>query len=220
MSSIDRGRTPLQWDELLLGGLGAMCAGVFTNPLEVVKTRIQLQGELRARGHYTRHYRNVFQAFYAMARAESFTSLQKGLHPALWYQFIMNGCRFGAYQVFDNMGFTRDRNGDVVFYKSIACGVCSGTLGSFLGSPFYLVKTHLQTRSNSHIAVGHQHQHSSLFEGFRSIYGAHGVPGLWRGAVASMARVSVGGSIQLTSFATTKTFMHKYGVRMLLQTCK
>lgn len=63
----------------MLGGLGAVCAGVFTNPLEVVKTRIQVQGELRARGQYTVHYRNVLQAFYAIARAESLSSLQKGI---------------------------------------------------------------------------------------------------------------------------------------------
>lgn len=205
-----------QWEEYFLGGLGAACAGVFTNPLEVIKTRIQLQGELQARGHYTVHYRNVFHAFYAVARAESLVSLQKGLVPALWYQFIMNGCRFGAYQVFDNHGFTRNKEGDVVFYRSIICGVSSGVLGSFLGSPLYLVKTHLQSRSGADIAVGHQHSHSSMTEGFKSIYSQYGIRGLWRGSVASMTRVSVGGSIQLTSFATVKTFFHKSGVSVLL----
>ncbi len=83
----------------MLGGVGAACAGLFTNPLEVIKTRIQLQGELQARGQYTVHYRNVFHSFYAVARAESLVSLQKGLVPALWYQLLMNGCRFGLYQV-------------------------------------------------------------------------------------------------------------------------
>lgn len=82
-----------QWEEYLLGGLGAVCAGIFTNPLEVIKTRIQLQGEMKARGQYTIHYRNVFHAFYAVAKAEGLVSLQKGLVPALWYQFLMNGCR-------------------------------------------------------------------------------------------------------------------------------
>ena len=36
--------------EFLLGGLATSGAGVFTNPLEVVKTRMQLQGELKVRG--------------------------------------------------------------------------------------------------------------------------------------------------------------------------
>lgn len=201
-----------QWDEYMLGGLGAVMAGFFTNPLEVIKTRIQLQGELQARGHYTVHYRNVFHAFFTVAKNESFVSLQKGLVPALWYQFIMNGCRFGIYQVYDNLGFTRNKDGDVVLYKSILCGVCSGLIGSFLGSPLYLVKTHLQSKSDSFIAVGHQHNHSSMSEGFRVIYNKHGIVGLWRGSVASITRVSVGGSIQLTSFSMIKSFLVKKGV--------
>ena len=35
------------WAECLTGGLAACCACVFSNPLEVVKTRMQLQGELQ-----------------------------------------------------------------------------------------------------------------------------------------------------------------------------
>jgi len=109
----------IDWDELCLGGLGAVGACVFTNPLEVIKVRIQLQGELQARGQYMVHYRNVLHAFLRMAKKESITSLQKGLLPAFCYQFIMNGCRFGAYQTFDNNGFFRNSNGDIILPKSI-----------------------------------------------------------------------------------------------------
>ncbi|KAH9425228.1 hypothetical protein DERP_014665 [Dermatophagoides pteronyssinus] len=206
---MDQKRVVIQWDELMLGGVGAAVAGFFTNPLDVIKTRIQLQGELQARGHYQVHYRNVFHGFYQMARNESFVSLQKGFVPAIWFQFLMNGCRFGLYQVCDNLQLTRNNKGDVIFYRSIICGVGSGMIGSFIGSPFYLVKTHLQSQSESSIAVGHQHKHTSMMGGFRSIYQQNGVKGLWRGSVASMTRVSVGGSIQLTSFATVKTYLDK-----------
>jgi len=40
-----------------MGGMAAVGAGVFTNPLEVVKIRMQLQGELQAKGQYSVHYR-------------------------------------------------------------------------------------------------------------------------------------------------------------------
>jgi len=54
--------------ECILGAAAASSACLFTNPLEVAKTRMQLQGELKARGEYARHYKNVFQAFYTIAR--------------------------------------------------------------------------------------------------------------------------------------------------------
>ncbi|KAF7496657.1 Solute carrier family 25 member 35 [Sarcoptes scabiei] len=201
----------IQWDELLLGGIGAACAGVFTNPLEVIKTRIQLQGELRSRGQYTVHYRNVFQAFFAVVKNENLFSLQKGLVPAIWYQFIMNGCRFGLYQVCDNLKFTRNHNGEIVFVKSIACGIGSSVVGAFIGSPLYLVKTHLQSKSDSMIMVGHQHGYTSMTKGLKHIYRTDGILGLWRGSLASIIRISIGGSIQLTSFNSVKTYLSKKG---------
>lgn len=212
MSSQGTVKNIVQYEELLLGGLGAVCAGVFTNPLEVIKTRIQLQGELRARGHYAVHYRNVFQAFYAVAKAESLVSLQKGLVPALWYQFVMNGFRFGTYQVFDNNGFIRNQHGDVLVHRSVIASICAGGLGTFLSNPFFLVKTHLQSKSDSVIAVGHQHSHSSMSQALRNIFREHGIAGLWRGSTAAILRCAVGGSVQLTSFASVKTHINKSGV--------
>lgn len=40
-------------------------------------------------------YRNVLHAAWTIARTEGVLALQKGLGPALVYQFIMNGVRLG-----------------------------------------------------------------------------------------------------------------------------
>ena len=45
--------------EFLLGGMATSLAGFFTNPLEVAKTRMQLQGELKAHGQYSVIYTNI-----------------------------------------------------------------------------------------------------------------------------------------------------------------
>ena len=125
--------------DLLLGGIAACGACFFTNPLEVAKTRMQLQGELAARGHYVVHYRNVLHAFYQIGRVDGLMALQKGLAPALWYQFIMNGVRLGCYQQTINLGLIKNNEGRVSIWRSaIAAGVC-GTTGAMIGSPFYMV---------------------------------------------------------------------------------
>lgn len=83
--------------DFAIGGVAAMCACVFTNPLEVVKTRMQLQGELEARGKYAIHYRNFAHGLWAIARSDGITALQKGLIPALWFQLFLNGFRYISF---------------------------------------------------------------------------------------------------------------------------
>ena len=84
--------------ECFSGGVAACGATLFSNPLEVVKTRMQLQGELQARGSYNVHYRNVFHAFYMIGKNDGLLALQKGLIPGLGFQLVMNGIRLGSYQ--------------------------------------------------------------------------------------------------------------------------
>ncbi|TMW45566.1 hypothetical protein DOY81_009352 [Sarcophaga bullata] len=71
--------------DFVLGGLASVGATFFTNPIEVVKTRIQLQGELAARGTYVEPYKGI-NAFITWAKNDGITGLQKGLTPALYFQ--------------------------------------------------------------------------------------------------------------------------------------
>ena len=125
--------------EFVLGGIATCGACLFTNPLEVVKTRMQLQGELKARGQYAVHYRHAAHAVYTIAKNDGILALQSGLVPALWYQFFMNGLRLGTYQVLVNLGFTTDKHGNISFLQSVLAGAMAGCVGSAVGSPFYMV---------------------------------------------------------------------------------
>lgn len=84
----------MDYTGFLIAGLSSAGATVITNPLEVVKTRMQLQGELAAKGTHIEPYRNVFQAFYKIAKNDGYFGLQKGLSAALCFQFILNACRY------------------------------------------------------------------------------------------------------------------------------
>lgn len=100
---------------------------------------MQLQGELKARGTYARHYRNAFHAFYTIARYDGLRAIQSGLAPAVAYQAVMNGVRLGSYQVFTNLELTANSEGKIVFWRCLIAGAVSGALGAFLGSPAYMV---------------------------------------------------------------------------------
>ena len=126
--------------DFLIGGLAACGAGFFTNPLEVVKTRMQLQGELKARGQYHKVYPNFPTAFITIVRKDGVLAVQKGLIPALWYQLTMNGFRLGVYQCAMN-ALPKDSEGQVSTTASLAAGAVAGAVGAAAGSPFYMVST-------------------------------------------------------------------------------
>lgn len=113
----------------------------------------------------------------------------------------MNGTRLG---LFDNL----KRIGEASFLKeyvtliNVCSGATAGVVGAFVGSPFFLIKTRLQSSGG---LVGHQHAPSGLFSGLYSVYKQGGLRGLWRGADASMLRTMVGSAVQLTTYDFCKT---------------
>ncbi|XP_053291437.1 solute carrier family 25 member 34 [Pleuronectes platessa] len=194
---------PAVWPPLdfALGALACCAACVFTNPLEVVKTRLQLQGELCARGSYQRHYRGALQALWVVGRTDGLRGLQKGLSVGLIYQGVMNGVRLGSYSYCESLGITSLHGG------SLLSGAGAGALGAFIASPAYLVKTHLQAQTVQAIAVGHQHNHLGVSDAFVSIYRREGLIGLWRGVNGAVPRVMVGSAAQLATFTSAKDWV-------------
>lgn len=65
--------------DFLIGGTAATCAGVFSNPFDVIKTRQQLQGELqKSPTNIKQPYGTSWQAIKSIVRAEGYIGLQKG----------------------------------------------------------------------------------------------------------------------------------------------
>uniref|UniRef100_A0A1B0G726 Uncharacterized protein n=1 Tax=Glossina morsitans morsitans TaxID=37546 RepID=A0A1B0G726_GLOMM len=233
--------------EFVLGGLASTGATFFTNPIEVIKTRIQLQGELAARGTYVEPYKGLFQAFVTVAKNDGWAGLQKGLIPALYFQFIINSFRLSIYQMALNERWMHTKNGDISFGLGLLWGAAGGALGSYLSSPFFMdimnvdmfpvgsidanevppvnkdktsevdstnakVKTQLQSQAAKEIAVGYQHHHTGMIPALKQIYKKGGLFGLWRGALATIPRASLGSGAQIATFGKTKEFLIEYNL--------
>ena len=159
-----------------------------------------MQGELRARGEYVKMYRGPLNGLLVMVKTDGLKAAQAGLAPAMMYQMVMNGLRLGSYAMMEKAGLVEDGEGGLSLARCAACSALSGLLGGVVGSPLFLVKTHLQTSSSQSIAVGHQHRHGGMLAGLRDLYTGGGVRGLWQGGFASIPRISLGSAAQLMTY--------------------
>ena len=93
---------------------------------------------------------------------------------------------------------------------NVFAGAASGVIGAAFGSPFFLVKTRLQSYS-PFLPVGTQHQYRNAFDGLRQIHKAEGVVnGLYRGVGAAMVRTGFGSSVQLPTYFFAKRRLMKH----------
>ncbi|KAI9190830.1 mitochondrial carrier domain-containing protein [Polychytrium aggregatum] len=212
------------------GAIAACGAVTVTNPMEVVKTRLQLQGEhidlkpaapgAAPHGQPPKVYGNAFSTFMKIARTEGFSGLQKGLSPAYGYQILLNGCRLGFYEPIRNAyqetadyftGRTERKDNQVAVM--MVAGASSGILGAFVASPLFLIKTRMQSYAPSATAVGFQHNYvqQGTLRSLAIVFKNEGIRGLWRGVDAAMIRTGVGSAVQLSSYDINKKFLVRSG---------
>lgn len=127
------------------------------------------------------------------------------------YQMILNGCRLGFYEPL-RKGVTtlifKDANVQSLGVN-IFSGAASGILGAAAGSPFFLVKTRLQSYS-PFLPVGTQHGYRNAIDGLRKISSTEGLKGLYRGVGAAMVRTGFGSSVQLPTYFFAKRRLVKH----------
>ncbi|XP_006621605.1 solute carrier family 25 member 35-like isoform X2 [Apis dorsata] len=186
--------------EFVIGGLAAVGAGFFTNPIDVIKVRLQLQGELEARRTYKKIYKNTLHAGYLIAKHEGICALQAGIIPALYFQVVLNGIRLGIYNTAKKYELITNDSGNTDIIKTAVVTGTAGCIGAVLGSPFYMIKTQLQAQSAQSIAVGYQHNYLGTWYAFKSLWKEGGIVALYRGWYAGIPRIFIGSATQLTTF--------------------
>lgn len=115
--------------------------------------------------------------------------------------------RLGIYNTALDLKWMHTKNGDISMAKALFWGGSGGVVGAYLSSPFYMVKTQLQSKAAQSIAVGYQHKHNSMTAALKDIYKQNGIRGLWRGADSTIPRAALGSGAQMATFGVTKEFL-------------
>ncbi|KAG9012933.1 Mitochondrial oxaloacetate carrier protein [Tulasnella sp. JGI-2019a] len=83
-------------ESFIFGGLAGCTAVTVSNPFEVAKVRLQLQGELTKAGEFTKVYKNAGDVLAKTWKHEGIRGVQRGLAPAI----LLNGSRLGKLRLF------------------------------------------------------------------------------------------------------------------------
>lgn len=180
----------------LTGMLAAQIAAIFTNPIDVVKIRLQIQGEAReaaaaAAARPNRPAIGLFGMFWHISKEEGVMALQKGIVPSLLRETFYSSIRLSAYEPIRDLILSEHelRSGGAPFYKKFAAGGTAGAIGAGLANPADLIKVRMQAASGS--------AYTSTWSAFVSIYKEEGLAGLYRGTVPTVQRAAILTATQL-----------------------
>nr|CAD7266128.1 unnamed protein product [Timema shepardi] len=217
-----------QWrGNLVLGEWGR---GV-TYPMDLIKTRLQIQGELTAvqEGVSSSNlypapppppsslrfllvnvvqapHRGMVQTAAGVIKEEGFFKLWHGLTPAIYRNIVYSGTRIVIYQKVREYVLKPDPSGNYSIWKSALNGMFSGVVAQFLANPADLVKIQMQMEGKRRL-MGKPPRIASPLKAFQSIYGKAGIAGLWKGAVPNMQRAALVNLGDLAAYDSSKRFL-------------
>ncbi|KAF4795356.1 Brain carrier protein 1 [Turdus rufiventris] len=184
----------LNWKPFVYGGLASIVAEFGTFPVDLTKTRLQVQGQSTDARFREVRYRGMFHALFRICREEGGRALYSGIAPALLRQASYGTIKIGIYQSLKRLFV--DRMEDETLLINVICGVVSGVISSALANPTDVLKIRMQAQG-------------SLFQGgmigsFIDIYQQEGTRGLWRGVVPTAQRAAIVVGVELPVYDITK----------------
>lgn len=167
------GNLPM-WAEVLAGGCAGGCQVVFTNPLEIVKIRLQVAGEI-ATGHKVRAW--------SVVKDLGLLGLYKGAKACLLRDIPFSAIYFPSYA--HVKASLADENGYNHPLTLLLAGCIAGVPAASLVTPADVIKTRLQV-----VARAGQTTYSGLMDATRKIYQEEGARAFWKGTAARVCRSS------------------------------
>ncbi|XP_078069017.1 mitochondrial uncoupling protein 4 isoform X1 [Mustelus asterias] len=196
--------------KFVLTACAAAVAEIVTFPLDLTKTRLQIQGEAGPRqfigGQAAKPYRGMIQTAVGIVKEEGLFKLWQGVTPAICRHIVYSGIRIVTYEKLRDSVLCKDEDGCFPLWKAVIGGMLGGALGQFFASPTDLVKIQMQMEGKRRLEGKPPRVHG-IIHAFVKIVSEGGIRGLWAGWIPNVQRAALVSLGDLTTYDTVKQFL-------------
>ncbi|KDP40952.1 hypothetical protein JCGZ_24951 [Jatropha curcas] len=221
------------------GGIASIVAGASTHPLDLIKVRMQLQGESQLPNPPSlRAYRPAL-AFNTVATAnislpttlqvpapaaarvgpisigvriiqsEGVAALFSGVSATILRQTLYSTTRMGLYDILKKKWTDQD-TGSMPLVRKIVAGLISGGVGAAVGNPADVAMVRMQ--ADGRLPIEQRRNYKSVFDALTQMSKQEGIASLWRGSSLTVNRAMIVTASQLASYDQIKEMILEKGV--------
>ncbi|KAI3504945.1 hypothetical protein L1887_26757 [Cichorium endivia] len=214
------------------GGIASIVAGCSTHPLDLIKVRMQLQGESAPVGNANLRpafaYNGGGVTTVEMAhpappvvrsgpvsvgvkifRTEGVAALFSGISATVLRQTLYSTTRMGLYEIFREKWTDRD-TGNFSLTRKITAGLLAGGIGAAVGNPADVAMVRMQ--ADGRLPVAQRRNYKGVADAITRMVKQEGVTSLWRGSSLTVNRAMIVTASQLASYDQIKETIIKQGV--------
>jgi solute carrier family 25 oxoglutarate transporter 11 len=202
----------------LEGGIASVVAGCSTHPLDLIKVRMQLQGEQNVRPSFA--FANVGGVYPAaelahqksvgpisvgirVVQTEGVSALFSGVSATMLRQVLYSTTRMGLYEILkEKWREPGSKPGNLPLVKKIAAGLIAGVIGAAVGNPADVAMVRMQ--ADGRLPVAQRRNYTSVADAIGRMVRQEGVTSLWTGSSLTVQRAMIVTASQLASYDQIK----------------
>ncbi|KAK1370845.1 mitochondrial uncoupling protein 5-like [Heracleum sosnowskyi] len=199
------------------GGIASIIAGCSTHPLDLIKVRMQLQGEssgsvqpLRpAMAFQTTTTRinlppprvGPVAVGVKIVQQDGFRALFSGVSATMLRQTLYSTTRMGLYDVLKQK-WTDPETGNMPLMTKIGAGLIAGGVGAAVGNPADVAMVRMQ--ADGRLPASQRRNYKSVVDAISQMRKSEGITSLWRGSSLTVNRAMLVTASQLASYDQIK----------------
>ncbi|XP_009761344.1 mitochondrial uncoupling protein 5-like [Nicotiana tabacum] len=217
------------------GGIASIIAGCSTHPLDLIKVRMQLQGETPAPAAAVQNLRPAL-AFHSGTHAtthihvpappppprvgpvavgvkiiqqEGVAALFSGVSATVLRQTLYSTTRMGLYDMLKQKWTDPDTN-NMPLSRKIVAGLIAGGIGAAVGNPADVAMVRMQ--ADGRLPLAQRRNYKSVVDAITQMSKSEGITSLWRGSSLTVNRAMLVTASQLASYDQFKETILEKGL--------